>query len=216
MNVGLPEPRPLSRSTLQVLRRMAGHLATAARVRRRIAATPGPAAAASGAEAVFSTERGGRLVHAEAAAKGREQRGQLTEALRLREATRARKSRDSPLESWQPLVDTRWTLVDSYESNGARYIVARENHAEAPSLEALSERQRQVVACLAVGQTTKEIAYALGIDASTVRVLLQRAAARLAVAGRTGLLNHPAVKAMRGGIDAAELRQIRSSEGGGR
>lgn len=214
LNVGLREARPLNPRALQVLRRVSGHLAAAARVRRRIATGTSPAAPTSGAEAVFSAERGGRLVHAEAAAKGREQRGQLAQALRVRETVRARKSRDQPLDSWRPLVDTRWTLVDTYESDGSRYIVARENHAEAPSLEVLSERERQVVACLAFGQTTKEIAYALGIDASTVRVLLQRAAARLSVAGRSGLLNHPAVKAMRGGIDAEELRQIRSSEGG--
>jgi hypothetical protein len=48
---------------------------------------------------------------------------------------------------------------------------------------------------LACGQTTKEIAYSLGIEDSTARVLLARSAAKLGVAGRTGLLAHPAINA---------------------
>jgi DNA-binding CsgD family transcriptional regulator len=213
LNVGLPERKPLAHTALRILRKVAWHIATAARVRRRIAAAPGTAAT-SGAEAVFSTTHGVRLVHAEAAARGRAEREELTLALRMREAARARESREQPLDSWRPVVDARWTLVDTYESDGARYIVARENHAEVGGLEALTERERQVASCLAFGQTTKEIAYSLGIDASTVRVLLQRAAAKLRVAGRAGLLDHPDIKALRGGLDAAALQQIRSSEGG--
>jgi DNA-binding NarL/FixJ family response regulator len=73
-----------------------------------------------------------------------------------------------------------------------------------------------VVVCLAFGQTTKEIAYGLGIDASTVRVLLQRAAAKLEVEGRDSLLDHPAVKALRGGMDAAEVGRLRGAAGGSR
>jgi DNA-binding CsgD family transcriptional regulator len=207
VNVGLPETAQLRGSTHRILRRAAGHVAAAARVRRRIAAGAAvpPAVPATGAEAVFSPERGGRLLHAEGEATGRAQRQQLTQALRLREATRARRRRAEPAESWWPLVDTRWTLVDSYESNGSRYIVARENHADVRSLDVLTDRERQVVASLAFGHTTKETAYALGIDPSTARVLQIRAAAKLGVAGRAGLLDHPAVKAMRGGIDADDL-----------
>jgi DNA-binding CsgD family transcriptional regulator len=215
LNVGISEVRRLSENDLRLLRRVASHLAAAARVRRRIMAdTPSPTEPTAGAAAVFSAEDGGRLLHAEVGADGREQREWLTEAVRRRESTRADKQRGQPLAAWQPLVDTRWTLVDTYESNGARYIVARENRAEVRSLDALSERERQVVAGLALGQSTKEIAYGLGIDASTVRVLLQRAATKLAVTGRDGLLDHPAVQAMRGGIDAAELRRIRAAERG--
>src|SRR5262249_31930854 len=53
VNVGVPEVMSLDSRALQLLRRMAGHLATAARVRRRIAAGPtGSAAPTSGAEAI--------------------------------------------------------------------------------------------------------------------------------------------------------------------
>jgi DNA-binding CsgD family transcriptional regulator len=152
-------------------------------------------------------------VHAEGAARGKRERDLLGVALQSREAARRGKRSAKSLEFWRPLVDARWTLVDTYESDGARYIVARENRTAPFSLGALTERERQVVACLTFGQSTKEIAYGLGIGASTVRVLLQRAAEKLAVSGRKGLLDHPAVKAMRGGLGATEIEELRAAEG---
>jgi DNA-binding CsgD family transcriptional regulator len=220
LNVGVPDLLPLSAEALAVLRKVSGHLATAARVRRRIAEAAVPAAPAAspaaGADAVFTPEHNGHLVHAEAPATGRRERASLLDAVRAREAARTTRGGDGSLDSWRPLVDARWTLVDAYESNGARYIVARENQADARTLDDLSERERQVVVCLAFGQTTKEIAYGLGIDASTVRVLLQRAAAKLHVDGRVGLLDHPSVKALRGGMDYAEVDRLRGAAGASR
>jgi DNA-binding CsgD family transcriptional regulator len=223
LNVGVPDLLPLSADALTVLRKISGHLTTAARVRRRIAEAaatnapvPSAASPAEGADAVFSPEHNGHLVHAEAPATGRRERASLLDAVRAREAARTARGADRSLDSWRPLVDARWTLVDAYESNGTRYIVARENQADARSLDDLSERERQVVVCLAFGQTTKEIAYGLGIDASTVRVLLQRAAAKLHVDGRAGLLDHPSVKALRGGMDYAEVDRLRGAVGASR
>jgi DNA-binding CsgD family transcriptional regulator len=48
----------------------------------------------------------------------------------------------------------------------------------------LTEREREVLARARDGHTYKEIAYDLGIAASTVRVLVHRAAARLGVTCR--------------------------------
>ena len=83
------------------------------------------------------------------------------------------------LSRFRPLTSAQWTLVDAYECNGTRYIVARENQANVRGLARLSSRERQAVAYVAAGQSTKETAYALGISANTVRVLLARAAAKL-------------------------------------
>jgi DNA-binding CsgD family transcriptional regulator len=88
----------------------------------------------------------------------------------------------------------RWTLVDSFERNGVRYVVAREDRS--PGLGSLTDRERQVVDCLAAGQSTKESAYALGISDVTVRVLLARAAAKLGVRSRAALLAHDEVRRM--------------------
>jgi DNA-binding CsgD family transcriptional regulator len=98
------------------------------------------------------------------------------------------------LGRWDCLDGGRWTVVDSFEHGGARYIVARERPSPAAGLIALSSRERQVVACLALGQSTKEAAYALGISDATVRVLLARAVAKLGVRSRAALLDHPEVR----------------------
>jgi DNA-binding CsgD family transcriptional regulator len=61
-------------------------------------------------------------------------------------------------------------------------------------LDALTERERQVVLQATLGFTNKEIAYALGVSASTVRVLMARAAGRIGVRTRAELLSHPSLK----------------------
>jgi DNA-binding CsgD family transcriptional regulator len=52
----------------------------------------------------------------------------------------------------------------------------------------LSCRERQAMALLALEQTNKEIAFALGISASTVGVLLHRAAQKLQTTTRGELI----------------------------
>lgn len=91
---------------------------------------------------------------------------------------------------------SRWTLVDSFERNGARYIVARENVRSVEGLDALTARERQAVVCLARGQSTKETAFALGISDVTVRVLVRRAAAKVGARSRSELFAHPEVRAL--------------------
>ena len=103
----------------------------------------------------------------------------------------------SPDPRSRSLNTARWTLVDSFEQGGARYIVARESRADARGLAGLSDRERQVVRHLLLGQSTKETAYALGISDVTVRVLTARAAEKLGVRSRAALLGHPDVRALR-------------------
>ena len=106
--------------------------------------------------------------------------------------------RDEPgrsLEAWRPLVGARWTLVDTFERDGSRYIVARENEAGPPGLEVLTGRERQIVGLAALGRTNKEIAYALGLAHSTVRVLLLRASRKLGASSRADLLKHESLVA---------------------
>lgn len=87
--------------------------------------------------------------------------------------------------------------MDSFERHGARYVVARDSRPPSRGLERLSSREREVVAHLVIGRTTKETAYCLGIADSTVRVLVGRACLKLDVQSRVDLLAHPEVEALR-------------------
>jgi len=142
----------------------------------------------------------GRFVHAEGGATDQAARDRIRSAALAIAAVRTRRRRRSgraALEAWHPLVEARWTLVDTFEENGRRYVVARENQSEDACLEALTDRERQVVLQAVLGLTNKEIAYALGVSDSTVRVLMARAAARLGVRTRAELLAHPCLQDVR-------------------
>ncbi len=186
----------LSPGELPLFRRMAHHLGAAHRVRRRLRASqpdrPAPDPTVD-AEAILDAKA--RVVHAAGPARSKAARDELVASTRARDRARARKQMAAtPLREWRPLTRARWTLVDSFERGGARYVVARENQSCVRGLESLTDRERQAVAYLVVGQSTKETAYALGISDATVRVLLARAAARLGVRSRADLLAHAQVR----------------------
>jgi len=116
---------------------------------------------------------------------------------RGRRRVEAEVNRPTDLLRWRPLTGARWTLVDSFERDGARYVVARENQTRVRGLAGLTDREWQVVAHLAIDVSTKEIAYARGISDATVRVLIGGAASRLRASSRRELLEHPEVRSLR-------------------
>jgi DNA-binding CsgD family transcriptional regulator len=116
----------------------------------------------------------------------------LRRAVRLLEKSRGPMRRTEPdrsLAGWKALVGGRWSLVDEIESDGRRYILARENAPLAPGPNSLTPREKQVIGYAKLGHHNKLIAYELGIADSTVRVLLARAAGKLGVRSRDDLLN---------------------------
>jgi DNA-binding CsgD family transcriptional regulator len=77
----------------------------------------------------------------------------------------------------------------------------------------LSSRERQAMALLALEQTNKQIAFELGISASTVGVLLHRAAQKLGTRARSELIAQaktlemfasPRLSTARGGVERRE------------
>jgi DNA-binding CsgD family transcriptional regulator len=163
--------------------RVAAHLGVGQRY-RRFAKVAGRAP-----EAVFTPSA--KLLHAEGDATVPEARAALARAVVAIDRARGRQRRTDPdgaLAAWKGLVDARWSLVDEFESDGKRYVVARENEPHVMQLAALSKRERQVVGYVALGHTSKLIAYELGIADSTVRVLLRRAMRRLNVTSREALV----------------------------
>jgi DNA-binding CsgD family transcriptional regulator len=79
---------------------------------------------------------------------------------------------------WHALVSGRWTLVDHYEIDGRRILIARRARHEA-AISKLPSRTRQVLAYRAMGQALKFIALELDMSTSTVHRELKRGMAAL-------------------------------------
>lgn len=168
----LPTTDRIPSSTIALFGRLAAHLTSAGRIRR--AAKPTRAA-------VLSPR--GKLLDASGGDAVAEARDQLRDATLAFDEARSKKMRRNPngaTQQWRPLVESRWSLLDEFDTDGKRFVVALEN---APPTRArrtdLSERELQVLTQAHLGHSNKEIAYELGLAASTVRVLLHRAARKL-------------------------------------
>ncbi len=183
---GRPEVGWVSRSFRARWAKVASHLAAGLRLRRRLQSVLEPPQV----EAVL--EPGGKLLHAEGPATEPEAVEQLRRAVLAVESARSSAGRSdvmTSLDSWQGLIDARWSLLDQFESDGRRFIVARENAPRPPGPAALTQRERQVLGYAAVGHDNKVIAYDLGIAHATVKVLMSRAANKLGVRSRSEVIS---------------------------
>ncbi|MDX2090347.1 MAG: helix-turn-helix transcriptional regulator [Kofleriaceae bacterium] len=164
--------------------RIAAHLGAACRLRRELQRTQqGVIARAS---AVITP--GGRVVHAEHEATSARER--LRDAVRAMEKARGplrRRSADEALAMWRGLVDGRWSLVDHFDSDGKRFIVAAENRPHIRDPRALRQRESAALELARGGAAPKDIAYALGISPSNARSLLAGALKKLGLANRGDL-----------------------------
>lgn len=124
----------------------------------------------------------GHLEHAETSARGARARAALRRGALALERARGplrRGDADEALAMWEGLVAGRWSLVDHFDSDGRRYLMAHRNDPDAPDLRGLTLRERQVVGYAGAGHSNKIIAYELGLTLSTVAGHLARARAKL-------------------------------------
>jgi DNA-binding CsgD family transcriptional regulator len=179
------EPR-LDRRTQRLWARVSAHLAAARRLRETLSKA---AEATVADEAILRPS--GHLAHAEGVAKDRSLREALRQAVLRQERARGRMRRQDPegaTEAWTALVTGRWSLVDRFESDGRRYVVAHANDVRVPDPRALSERERSVAHLAALGKTNKLIAYELGLSSSTIATHLSAALRKLGLESRTQLV----------------------------
>jgi DNA-binding CsgD family transcriptional regulator len=178
-------------STRRVMgERLAAHLAAGLRLRRALAAA-GASWKAEDGEAVLTT--GGVAAHAVGAARGRDARAELRSAVMAMERARGRLQKDNPdlaLAIWRGLVAGQWSLVDRFESDGRRYLIAHRNVPQVTDPRRLSARERQVVAYARLGHSNKLIAYELGLAVSSIGTHLARAMAKLGLRTRRDLIVH--------------------------
>jgi DNA-binding CsgD family transcriptional regulator len=174
-----------SRARDEIFARVAAHLASAYRIRRKLAGRDVDLPREG--EAVLQPD--GRIEHAEGPARERDAIEALRNATLLLDRSRSSRGRSNPsaaIEARTALVSARWSLLDHFDNDGRRFVVAACNEPEVPHAVELSVRETQVLSYAALGQHNKLIAYNLGISASTVRVLLHRAATKLGAKGRDG------------------------------
>jgi DNA-binding CsgD family transcriptional regulator len=168
----------LSKVDLARWTRLRAHLLAGLRLHTRAGTT----------EAVL--DPGGKVLHAEQPAKGPSARAALREAAVRMDRARTRSGRQAPdaaLDAWEGLVSGRWSLVDSFDRDGRRFLVARRNDPALCQPRPLSRRERQVLAYAALGRSNKEIAYELGLAPSTVSTYLTSAMQRLGLSCRAVL-----------------------------
>lgn len=166
----------------QLWTRFAAHVGAALRLRQSA-----PAADAGSAVAVLSP--GGRLEDGTPDAVAA--RDELSRAAKDMDRARGKLRRVDPEEAsslWRALVRGEWSLVEWFDHDGRRFLLAQENAVPVTRRKALTRREREVVACAAMGHSNKLIAYDLGLSTGTAAVLLTRAAKKLGVSGRVALI----------------------------
>jgi DNA-binding CsgD family transcriptional regulator len=154
------------------LSRVLPHVAAALRIRRGVATVRGERSlegAPHGAAAIL--DENGILRDGEVNPSDRDM---LRHAAVTRDRLRRRQGdEDDALGAWTPLVDGRWSLVDSFERNGKRWVLAVPNLPHVRDPRALSPMERTVFSLVVRGRQNKTIAFELGISEGTVAAYLR-------------------------------------------
>ena len=196
----LAEVRGMSAGERSSWTRAALHVAAAYRLRLALEST---ALEAPSVEAVLNPN--GSIADARASARSRSSREALREAVRRTERARGaeRREPDAALALWTGLVRGRWSLVDHFDADGRRFVVAHRNPPGSGDPRGLTPRERDAAEQLGLGYTPKEIAYALGLSRSTIDNALSRARRKLSLSGIAELASLFAPGGLR-----ARLREI--------
>lgn len=176
LNISLASERATRPDERRRWARAGAHLAAGLRLRARLAQ----------AEAVL--DGSGHIHDASGAAVASPARERLRAAVRARDKARLlTDDPDAAMAAWEGLVAGRWSLVDRFEENGRRYVVAVPNDPDVPDPRGLTRRERQVAEFVGLGQASKRIAYTLGLTPSSVDTAAMQAARKLGLAGRAEL-----------------------------
>jgi DNA-binding CsgD family transcriptional regulator len=144
------------------------------------------------AEAIFDA-RNFRLADAVGPAQQNAATRKLREAAFRVDRARGKLRKDDPdqaLQIWKALVRGRWSMVDWFDTDERRYVLAIPNAPNVTDPRGLSERENQVVAAAVLGHTNKMIAYRLGLSTSRVSTLLRNAMRKLGCRTRAQLVSY--------------------------
>jgi DNA-binding CsgD family transcriptional regulator len=155
------------------------------------------------AEAVLTP--GGKVEHATGPAQSRTARQALRDRAVAIDRARSRRGgrSDDALELWKGLVSGRWSLVDRFDSDGRRYVVALRNDPAVTHPRALTLRERQSGGLAGMGYPNKLIAYALGVSPSNVSATLRNVLRKLGLRHRSELAMLSAVGTRASSLDSS-------------
>jgi len=152
-------PRPFEKRLAQSV---LPHFAAALRLRRSLS---GLGLDTESAEAVFDSR--GQCANAQGMAEPVSTRKLLSEAILARERARAQPA-DEDEQPRDALLAGRWSLVDRFDSDGRRFVVAYRNPPGVLDPRRLSVRERDIASRIARGMSQTAVAAELGVSASTV------------------------------------------------
>ena len=170
--------RRASRTPLQsrlTYERIAAHLGSACRIRRRLGAL--------GEDTVDSSAK----KRAPDARVRDGLRGAVV-ALHRQRGAPASESRAAMLAAWQAYLSGRWPVVDRFESEGRHYVIAFASDLAKVALPPLTRREELVVRCASLGLSNKVIAHELGLSLGSVTTYLRRAQRKLGIDTRLQLV----------------------------
>ncbi len=166
--------------------RVAAHVTAGLRLRSRLAGSS-VAAQLAGGNAILDPD--GRIVEARGAATSAGAADVLRASAVAVDRARSRgTTADDALELWRALCDGTWSLVETFDTDGRRFMVAHENEPPVRGYRALSKREEQIVGFAAMGHAENLIGYEFGLSESTVRGHLDTAMAKLGVNTRLDLI----------------------------
>jgi DNA-binding CsgD family transcriptional regulator len=178
---------------------LGAHIATAFRLRRGLAeagsatssgSVPGGTGLPYHAEVMLDPD-GVHILEAVGHATEPSAADALREAARNVDQARGALRRADPqlaLETWKALVSGRWSMVDWFDTDGRRYILGVPNPPELGDPRGLTDQESQVVTYVLLGETSKLIAYRLGLSAARISGLLKSAMHKLGVDNKLDLV----------------------------
>ena len=183
---------------------MTSHLATGLRLR---SVARSFSLDSTSVEAIFDSS--GSEIDARYTGKERSTREVLREAIRKIDRIRTRAGRsdaDVAMQKWEGLVGGRWSLVDRFDTDGRRFIVAIKNDPSCPDPRGLTRRERQVAEFVGLGHSTKEISYTLGLSQSAVTNCTARAQQKLGLSSLAELASFFAPNGLRAKLAEVSVR----------
>jgi len=100
-----------------------------------------------------------------------------------------RRDPEEALRVWKGLVRGKWTLVDWFDTDGRRFLVAKPNAPRVRDPRGLTDREAQVATYASLGETSKLIGYRLGLSPAYVSRLLRDAMRKLNVKTQAQLVD---------------------------